>query len=164
MEFILDLWIYLGITLLIFMPVIMYAILASIIISLISLIKAKGISKTCKVLIIIIILLVIFIIFINIYHERSNDIYREILRINNNKSLIGLTKEEVVERLGKPKDEFNNEKAKGYKYDAGYVSKEISFGGHTYWLKTYYYEFIVYFDETDKVESTLRREPLRLGG
>lgn len=139
-------------------------IVATIIGGLIFLIEEKGISKDCKILIIIIILLVILIIFVNIYNEKSNDIYTKMNRINNDKSLIGMTKEEVIELLGKPESEFNNERARGYSYDAGYLTKEIHFFGHTFWLKTYYYEFIVYFDETDKVKSTLWQEPLRLGG
>lgn len=147
-----------------FICVVPILIVATIIRGFIFLIEIKEISTTSKILIIITILLLIFIIFINIYHESFNDTYKKMNRMNKDKKLVGLTKEEVVELLGEPKGEFHNERAKGYRYDAGYVSKEIHFLGNTFWLKTYYYEFIVYFDETDKVKSTLRKEAERLGG
>ena len=113
-----------------FIPNIICAIL---LISIICLIKAKAISTTFKIIIPIIVVLLIFIIFINIYHQKNDDLYMKMNLINDNKTLIGLSKEQVVELLGEPEKTYKQV----YVYDAGYIFKEISFGHHTIWAKTH---------------------------
>ena len=72
--------------------------------------------------------------------------------LNDNQSLIGLSLEEVVELLGKPKYEYNDKKnKKRYKYYAGKIIKEPILGN----TKTFdSYQMNVCFDENDKVERT----------
>ena len=72
---------------------IMCVILSAIIICLI---RTKVISKTFKILIIITILLCVCIILTNIKSERPNNLYIEMKEMNDNQSLIGLSKEELL--------------------------------------------------------------------
>ena len=130
----------------------------------ICLIRTKSINKTFKILILIIILLCIFIILINIVHEKPNDLYIKMNGINNSKILIGLSKEQVVELLGEPTEIYKDRDIdkEVYMYHAGYRFREITWGKHTLWAKTYWYVFSINFDETDKVESTLMKQSSEL--
>lgn len=138
------------------MPYIIGVILSAIIICLI---RTKSISTIFKIIIIIIILLCIFIILITIINQKPNDLYREMKRINDNESLIGLSKEQVVELLGEPSKIYKDSDIgkEVYKYNAGHIFVEI-----TFWGKTHWYVLSINFDETDKVESTLMKESLEL--
>ena len=88
----------------------------------------------------------------NIEVETADSLYIKMNEINNKQSLIGLSKEEVVELLGKPRYEYNDkENKKVYKFSAGKIIKK-SFLGNIDGQR--YYELRVFFDENDKVEHT----------
>ena len=46
----------------------------------------------------------------NIKSEKGDELYVKMKELNDNQSLIGLSLEEVVELLGKPKYEYNDKK------------------------------------------------------
>ena len=68
--------------------------------------------------------------------------------INNNKTLIGLSKIEVYIELGNPARKYKDEYTDYYEYSAGTITNSFFFGE-----KTFYY-LRIYFDENDKVKST----------
>ena len=81
--------------------------------------------------------------------------------INDSQSIIGLSKEQVEELLGKPAK--IRKSGSLYLYNAGNIFKEINWRNRfSLWSKTYYYVFSVKFDEADRVESTLMEESLEL--
>lgn len=131
-------------------------------------ITTKSIDITCKILIIIIIILCILLVFITLIHikaDRPNDLYIKMKRINDSQSMIGLSKEQVVELLGEPRKthKSSNTDEEVYLYNAGHIFKEITWRDRfTLWAKTYYYVFSVNFDKTDKVKSTLIEKSLKL--
>ena len=86
----------------------------------------------------------------NYISARPNDTYIEMKKMNDNKSLIGLSKEQIEELLGEKKDKYKDEDV--YYYSAGTITDYIT-GGHRK-----FYIFEVYFDENDIVKSTLIRE------
>lgn len=88
----------------------------------------------------------------NIKSEKGDELYVKMKELNDNQSLIGLSLEEVVELLGKPKYEYNDKKnKKRYKYYAGKIIKEPILGN----TKTFdSYQMNVCFDENDKVKRT----------
>ena len=84
--------------------------------------------------------------------EKPNELYIKMQEFNNNQSLVGLSKEEVIELLGEPESEYNTEENKKiYYYDAGNMRKEWYFGKC---YTTDYYEINIYFDTDEKVEHT----------
>ena len=117
---------------------------------LIKLIRTKSISNTVKVIIIIIALIFMAIILINIVHEDADDLYTKMKTINDTKSIIGFTKEDVNTLLGNPKEEYKNKS----EYFAGTIKKDYIWGGYT----TEYYKLLVNFDENNIVQSTLIKE------
>ena len=88
--------------------------------------------------------------------EKADDLYLELYEINTNNSLVGLSKEEVVERLGEPIKihQYSNEDKETYMYKGGNIYVGIIWGGYNIFTTRTYYEFYVDFDENDKVEST----------
>lgn len=88
--------------------------------------------------------------------ERLDDKYLEMYEIDVNNSLVGLSKGEVVERLGKPGEiyEYTNTNKESYSYNAGNRYVGIIWGNHNIFTTRYGYTFTVYFDEMDKVNST----------
>lgn len=87
--------------------------------------------------------------------EKPNELYVEMKEYNDNQSLVGLSKEEVIELLGEPKYEHNTrENKKIYTYYAGELRKEWYFGKC---YTTDYYELDIFFDQDDKVEQTNRK-------
>ena len=44
--------------------------------------------------------------------EKPNELYIKMQEFNNNQSLVGLSKEEVIELLGEPESEYNTEENK----------------------------------------------------
>ncbi len=143
----------LAILLAIFIPYIMCVILAVIIICLIQTKLIK--SNAIKILIIISILLCVYMILSNIKDERPNDLYVEMKEINDNQSLIGLSKEQVVIMLGKPVHEYNSDDNTIYRYDAGNIGKGLFFGNKAILFDSYDgYELNVVFNENDRVKST----------
>lgn len=106
----------------------------------------------------IIIIVIIFFMLICILekwhnnYEFPNELHIKMSEINNNKSLIGLLEEEVVELLGEPRYKYiDRENKKNYTYSAGKTTQK-SFWGKDYGQKVY--DLLIDFDENDKVEYT----------
>ena len=148
-----NLFVGLFITLLWLIPVL---IVVAIIIGLIFLIKTRPISKTFKIIIIAIILLCVFIMLYNYKNETIDELYIDMKEIVDNKSLIGLSEEEVVELLGEPRYKYTDrENKENYTYSAGKIFKEW-FWGRCY--STKYYQLEMGFDESGKVEYVYIKE------
>ncbi len=135
-----------------------------ILFAIIYVISSKSIDKTCKILIIAIIILCILIVFITLIHiepDKPSELYTKMKEINDSQSIIGSSKEQVEELLGKPCK--THKSGSVYLYNAGHIFKEVNWKNRfSLWSKTYYYVFSVNFDETDKVESTWMKESLEL--
>lgn len=69
--------------------------------------------------------------------------------INDSKRLIGLSKEQVIQLLGKPR---GKEEKDVYYYDAGNITDYLFFG------EIDSYELKIIFDENDKVKYTSIKE------
>lgn len=81
----------------------------------------------------------------------SNDLYKQMNEINDNKSLIGLS-EEVIDLLGEPKFKSDERGVKSYTYSAGItVKKNILVGEY----QTRGYDLQMNFDGNNKVKSTV---------
>lgn len=100
-------------------------------------------------------IIVLFILFCGLLFVQDNilypnDLYIKRNEINNNKILIGLSEEEVIELLGEPK--FKSEGGrKTYTYSAGTtVKKSILVGEY----QPRYYDLQINFDENNKVNYT----------
>lgn len=122
--------------------------------------KLEKKNKTFSILICVIILafcecvsVTTGFLFIRYESHKPDKLYLEMKEINNNQSLIGLSKEQVIELLGKPRSKYNNrEDQEVYCYNAGKISDRIFLGE-----SDYYYLGIV-FDENDKVKSTYMKQ------
>ena len=131
-------------------------------------ITRKSIDITSKILIILIIMLCILIVFATLIHieaDKPDELYIKMKQINDSKTVIGLSKEEVTETLGKPAkiEKYKDTDKEVYLYRAGQIFKEVDWREKfTLWAKTYYYVFFVNFDEASKVESTYIKESLEL--
>lgn len=148
-----NLFVGLFITLIWLVPVL---IVVTIIIGLIFLIKSNLISKTFKIIIIAIILFCVFIMLDNYENETIDNLYIEMNEMVDNKSLIGLSEEVVVELLGEPRYKYTDrENKENYTYSAGKVFKEW-FWGKCY--STKYYQLEIEFDENGKVEYAYVKE------
>lgn len=114
-------------------------------------------SKELKLIgIIIIIIIFCGLIYVlekkGIYPKAPDNLYIKMKEINDNKCLIGLSKEEVVELLGEPRYEYNDRKnKKAYTFSAGKIVNKSLFGNTN---GQNCYELNVFFDENDKVEYT----------
>ncbi len=100
-------------------------------------------------------IIVLFILFCGLLFVQDNilypnDLYIKRNEINDNKILIGLSEEEVIELLGEPK--FKSEGGrKTYTYSAGTtVKKSILVGEY----QPRYYDLQINFDENNKVNYT----------
>lgn len=112
--------------------------------------------KVLKLLSIVIILIFVCVIGIGHNKEYSDDMYIKMTKINDNKTLIGLSEEEVIELLGKPDNEYIDiEKKNNYIYFAGATIKKSFFSGE-YGRKVY--ELLIDFDRSGKVEYTYIKE------
>lgn len=153
MGILLNLGIFIGMFIIIFMPYIMCAILAAI---LICLIRTKAINKIFKILITLMILISVSLILINIKSEKTDDLYREMKEINDSQSIVGLSKEQVVELLGEPiHEKQSTEEQQKCRYNAGNIGKGLFFGNKAIFFDCYYsYVFNIYFDERNIVKST----------
>lgn len=113
-------------------------------------------SKTLKTLIVIVILLYATIIIGGYQKETSDNTYTKIKEISDNKSLIGLSEEEVVKLLGEPRYQYTDKQNKvNYTYGAGTIRKEW------YWGECYstkYYQLEIMFDESGKVKYAYIKE------
>lgn len=125
-------------------------------------------KKTIIALVITIIFAIILIVtyicsIINVWKIENEEHYSEgyikMTELNDNKSLIGLSEEEVIELLGEPIDKTNHDqlgfKGTYYTYGAGVTFKRTIFGD-TYGRK--YYQLKIIFDENGIVKSTYIKE------
>ncbi len=133
-------------------PYIICGILAVIFISIthIKLIK----SKVLKILISISILLCVCILVFNVRDERLDTLCAEINEINDNQILIGMSKEQVIELLGEPEEQINEESIH-YRYNAGSFDKGLFlFNTAIFFDSSYGCKLWVHFDENGKVKHT----------
>ena len=91
------------------------------------------------------------IIYIQDHNLYPNNLYKKMNEINDNKTLIGLSEEEVIELLGEPKFNSDERGVKSYTYSAGHTVKKNIFVGE---YQTRYYDLNIRFDENNKVKST----------
>lgn len=157
--------IYVDFMLLVVLPLILFMIYVGpfilIFSSIIFVLTRKSIDIISKILIVIIILLITFLLFVTLikFTDKPSEYYSKMQRINDSKSIIGLSKEEVENKLGKPGKTKKSENI--YLYDAGTLFRDVTFVNHyDLWAKTYYYALFVYFDENDIVESTSLKKSL----
>lgn len=138
-----------------FMPYIIGAILSAITIYLL---RKRLVNKSnkFKILVYVIVILVCGYVsvkagysFLSYVSAKPDKIYVEMNKINDNQSLIGLSKEQVIELLGEPNSKEDEEI---YYYDAGKVTNYLFFGGRDF------YELRIIFDENDKVKATSIKE------
>ena len=110
-------------------------------------------SRIAKILLSMTVFLFVFILIFNFNDERTDYLYREMKEISDHKTLIGLTKEEVVNILGEPTDKYESGQNKEvYCYNAGKLDKGIFWGNKA--IRSYGCELKVVFNEKDKVEYT----------
>lgn len=94
--------------------------------------------------------------------ENYNNLYLKMEEIDNNDSLIGKTKEDVIRTLGEPSNTYEYEKTgiEVYTYSAGIKHVGVIWGDINIATTKHYYIFRVEFDETDKVkETSMKEEP-----
>ena len=94
--------------------------------------------------------------------ENYNNLYLKMEEIDNNDSLIGKTKEDVIRTLGEPSNTYEYEKTgiEVYTYSAGIKYVGVIWGDINIATTKHYYIFRVEFDETDKVkETSMKEEP-----
>ncbi len=134
-----------------FLPYIIGAILSAVIILLI---RKKLINKDKEFKTLIYAIIIIFCVLLsrNIGYsamgylsEKPDKVYTEMKEINDSKRLIGLSKEQVIQLLGKPRGEEDKDI---YYYDAGTTTNYFFFG------EKEFYDLFVSFDENDRVKST----------
>jgi len=147
-------WIYIWIYGTLFMPYIIGIILSTIIICLI---RKRLINKDKEFRIFIYAMIIVICgyvsvkagyAFLSYESARPDKLYTEMKEINDNQSLIGLSKEEVIGLLGNPYNGIDTEDKSVFEYDAGKISNRLFFG------ESNFYKFIIVFDENDKVKST----------
>lgn len=80
-----------------------------------------------------------------------DNLYKKMNEINDNKTLVGLSEEEVVELLGEPKFKSDERGVKSYTYIAGTTVKKNIFVGK---YQARGYDLNIRFDENNKVKST----------
>ena len=113
-------------------------------------------NKKFKALIYVIVILVCGYVSIKVGYSfllyasaKPDKLYTEMKEINESERLIGLSKEQVIELLGKPR---GDEEKDVYYYDAGKVTNYLFFG------EIDFYELRIIFDENDIVEYTSIKE------
>jgi len=129
-----------------YLPCILGIIVSVIIIFLIKKTGGKKQEFYCTVVAVICVIISVELtpLWYKYIRARPDDTYIKMKEINDNKSLIGLSKEQVIELLGEQK----NNDSEIYTYSAGKVTNYITLGTNDF----YYLKII--FDENGKVEST----------
>ena len=157
--------IYVNFMLLLVIPLILFMIYVGPFIlvfsSIIFVLTRKSIDVFSRILIVIIILLITFLLFITLikFNDKPSEYYSKMKQINDSQSIVGLSKNEVENKLGEPGKIKETENM--YLYDAGTLFRDVTFVNHyDLWVKTYYYALFVYFDENDIVKSTSLKESL----
>lgn len=93
--------------------------------------------------------------------ERPDELYLKMQEFNSNNNLVGLTKREVIQLLGKPRELDDDTDYMGldyYTFNAGTIYEGIIWGDFNIFTTKHYYKYSVYFDETNKVEYTSLKE------
>ena len=157
--------IYVNFMLLVVLPLILFMIYVGPLIlffsSIIFVLTRKSIDIFGRILIVIIILLITFLLFITLIkiNDKPSEYYSKMKQINDSKSIVGLSKDEVENKLGEPGKIKETENM--YLYDAGTLFRDVTFvNRYDLWVKTYYYALFVYFDENDIAKSTSLKESL----
>lgn len=87
--------------------------------------------------------------------ERPDELCEKMQQISDNQTLVGLSKKEVEESLGKPVESFNDKAGNIYTYYGGKMDTGLFWGNTTiFYDYEYSCEFRIFFDENDKVKST----------
>lgn len=154
MNFIFSLVLFLAIFVISYIP---YIVFMGIFVIIIRIITTKKIaSKVLKALIIIVILLYATVIIGSFKSETPDNIYTKIKEMNDNQSLVGLSKEEVVLLLGEPRYKYtDNGNKENYTYSAGTILKKWVWGQC---YSTKYYQLKIMFDESGKVKYDYIKE------
>ena len=156
--FLLNVFLYIWIFGTLFLPYIIGIILSGVIILII---RKKIIEKDKGTKILIYIIIMISCVFVsrslgypimNYFSAKPDKVYIEAKKLNDNNTLIGLSKEEVVGLLGEPLSSTDTM----YVYSAGKKTDYIFLGEREF------YKLFVFFDEYDRVKST--KIDLPLGG
>lgn len=155
MEIILDIVIFL---LIFVIPMIICAVPGLIVSAIIIfLIRKKIIKKYRKFNDVIYVIVITSSLFISMNLGRSfilyasakpDKVYREMKEIDDNQTIIGLSKRQVILLLGKPRYGNNDINSNIYIYSAGTITNYFFFGERDF------YELRIVFDENDKVKHT----------
>ena len=137
--------------LVILLPYIVGIVLSAIIIFLVNRKRVIEERKYRKIKnMVIVIWMGIFLISSHLWYDyvsaKPDNIYIKMKKINDNKSLIGLSKEQIEELLGEKPDKYKDKET--YSYSAGTITNYITAGHRKFYI------FEVYFDENDIVKST----------
>ncbi len=89
--------------------------------------------------------------------EQPDEQYIKMYEIDINNSLVGLSKEEVIEQLGEPVEIYTYSD-KVYMYNAGHIYEGLIFGHRNFWTEKHNYVLYITFEETEKVKSTRIQE------
>lgn len=110
----------------------------------------KKILKIIGISIIVIFVLFCVLIFAQDNILYPNELYIKMNKINEDKSLMGLSETDIIELLGEPKFKSEGER-KTYTYSAGTtVKKSILVGEY----QPRYYDLQINFDENNRVNYT----------
>ena len=87
--------------------------------------------------------------------ERPDELCKKIQEISDNQTLVGLSKKEVEETLGKPVESYNDKAGNIYIYYGGKMDTGLFWGNKTIFFDYQYScEFRIFFNENDIVKST----------
>ena len=87
--------------------------------------------------------------------ERPNELCEKMQEISDNRTLVGLSKKEVEETLGKPVESYNDDAGNIYIYYGGKMDTGLFWGNKTIFFDYQYScEFRIFFNENDIVKST----------
>lgn len=135
----------------VFLPCILGIIISVIVLSLIRKKidgKSQKFNRTVNIIVIVVcgcIFVTLTPLWYNYIRAKPDDTYVKMKDINDNQSLIGLSKEQVVELLGDP---YGNKDADSYCYSAGKLTNYITGGTNDF------YHLKISFDDNGKVKSS----------
>ncbi len=87
--------------------------------------------------------------------ERPDELCKKMQEISDNQTLIGLSKKEIEEILGKPEESYNDKDGNIYIYYGGKMDTGLFWGTKTIFFDYQYScEFRIFFNENDIVKST----------
>ena len=87
--------------------------------------------------------------------ERPNELCEKMQEISDNQTLVGLSKKEIEETLGKPVESYNDDDGNIYIYYGGKMDTGLFWGNKTIFFDYQYScEFRIFFNKNDIVKST----------